>query len=360
MTDPVFIFLKVKAQDLGDRLLPAFDTKFGLPLAFVNLRTGKAKAQGWVPCSCVILSEVGTLTLEFEELSKVTGDPKYKDAVTRAMSHVLALDRSKTSGLFPNFIALQSSGFSAPYNVRLGAMGDSFYEYLFKTWWYHGGVHSKSPAVRDERALFDTLMRHVNSTLLKLSPKDGLLYVGDKQHGVVQKRMDHLACFLGGQLQMAVVGAPPDLAEWYASTGAGLTATCHAAYARTKTGLGPDIMGFSGTRPDGAASGQSWYWLRPETVESYFYLWRQTGDQRYRDWAWDAALAIEKHCRCGAGYCGLKDVDVPGSFNPIQESFFLAETLKYLYLTFAGDDVLPLDKWVFNTEAHPLPVAGVA
>lgn len=68
--------------------------------------------------------------------SKVTGDPKYKTAVARAMKHVLALDRSKSSNLFPNFVSLQSAGFSSPLDVRLGAMGDSFYEYLFKTWWY--------------------------------------------------------------------------------------------------------------------------------------------------------------------------------------------------------------------------------
>jgi len=42
----------------------------------------------------------------------------------------------------------------------------------------------------------------------------------------------------------------------------------------------------------------------------------------------------------------------------VQQSFFLAETLKYLYLLFSDDSVLPFDKWVFNTEAHPLPIKG--
>ena len=40
-------------------------------------------------------------------------------------------------------------------------------------------------------------------------------------------------------------------------------------------------------------------------------------------------------------------------------SFFLAETLKYLYLLYADDTLLPLDQWVFNTEAHPLPVIQI-
>ena len=67
--------------------------------------------------------------------------------------------------------------------------------------------------------------------------------------------------------------------------------------------------------------------------------------------------ALEEHCRVDAGYVGLRDVF---QANPpkdnVQQSFFLAETLKYLYLLFSDDSVVPLDRWVFNTEAHPLPV----
>ena len=49
---------------------------------------------------------------------------------------------------------------------------------------------------------------------------------------------------------------------------------------------------------------------------------------------------------------------VPVQHDDVQQSFFLAETLKYLYLLFSDDSLIPLDKWVFNTEAHPLPVIG--
>jgi mannosyl-oligosaccharide alpha-1,2-mannosidase len=99
------------------------------------------------------------------------------------------------------------------------------------------------------------------------------------------------------------------------------------------------------------------YILRPEVVETYFYLWRLTHDQKYRDWAWEVAKAIETHCRTDSGYSGIKDVyDTNPIKNDIQPSYFLAETLKYLYLIFCDDSVLPLDKWVFNTEAHPLPI----
>lgn len=69
--------------------------------------------------------------------------------------------------------------------------------------------------------------------------------------------------------------------------------------------------------------------------------------------------AIEKSCRTATGYSGIRDVyaEQP-SQDDVQQSFFLAETLKYLYLIFSPDDVVPLQRWVFNTEAHPLPVRG--
>lgn len=47
---------------------------------------------------------------------------------------------------------------------------------------------------------------------------------------------------------------------------------------------------------------------------------------------------------------------VPPENNDRQESFFLAETVKYLYLLFCREDYISLDEFVFNTEAHPLPI----
>ena len=58
-----------------------------------------------------------------------------------------------------------------------------------------------------------------------------------------------------------------------------------------------------------------------------------------------------------AGYAGLKDVTVvPPEKDNTMQSFWLAETLKYLWLIFASPDVISLDEWVLNTEAHPLPI----
>lgn len=100
--------------------------------------------------------------------------------------------------------------------------------------------------------------------------------------------------------------------------------------------------------------------LRPETVESLLYLRRITGDKKYQDWGWQIFQAFMKHTKVeGAGFSSINNVRSitnPG-FRDKLESFFLAETLKYLYLLFEDSvEFLSFDKFVFNTEGHPLPV----
>lgn len=60
--------------------------------------------------------------------------------------------------------------------------------------------------------------------------------------------------------------------------------------------------------------GTSWNILRPETVESLFYLWRFTGNKTYQEWGWNIFQAFERNSRIETGYVGLKDVRV---FKPI-------------------------------------------
>ena len=145
----------------------------------------------------------------------------------------------------------------------------------------------------------------------------------------------------------------------YLRIGSELTSTCHQSYNRSETGLGPEAFRFSHKTGEAKAirTTEKYYILRPEVIESYFYLWRLTKDPKYRDWGWEAVIALEKYCRTEAGFSGIKNVYQKNSVkDDVQQSFFLAETLKYLYLLFSEDDLLPLDKWVFNTEAHPFPI----
>jgi hypothetical protein len=62
---------------------------------------------------------------------------------------------------------------------------------------------------------------------------------------------------------------------------------------------------------------------------------------------------LVKYCRTETGYCALHNVETKEKSDQM-ESFFLAETLKYLYLLFAPAETLDLSKFVFNTEAHPI------
>lgn len=99
------------------------------------------------------------------------------------------------------------------------------------------------------------------------------------------------------------------------------------------------------------------YLLRPETVESLYILWRVTGDLKWRDRGRRIFYAIEKEAKTPSGYASLRTVDQsPAPLDDDMPSYFLAETLKYLYLLFINEDPIPLDKWVFNTEAHPFPI----
>jgi len=140
--------------------------------------------------------------------------------------------------------------------------------------------------------------------------------------------------------------------EKYVELAKGITSTCHESYVRMPTHIGPESFNMD----NGAEFSvmDRYYILRPEVVESYFYLWRLTKDEKYRDWAWDVVEALEKYCRTDNGYAGLKDVSSnSASKDDVQQSFFFAETLKYLYLIFGDDSQMSLDKYVFNTEAHP-------
>ena len=99
------------------------------------------------------------------------------------------------------------------------------------------------------------------------------------------------------------------------------------------------------------------YNLRPETVESLFVLYRFTGLQKYRDYAWKIFKSIEKYCKTPNGFVSISNANQENSNKKDeQDSYFLAETLKYLYLIFDSSDNIPTTEYIFNTEAHPIHV----
>lgn len=73
-----------------------------------------------------------------------------------------------------------------------------------------------------------------------------------------------------------------------------ITKTCHESYIRTTTKLGPEAFRFTeGVEARSLKSSEKYYILRPEVVESYFYLYRLTKDNKYREWGWEAVQVSE-------------------------------------------------------------------
>ncbi|KAJ7064026.1 glycoside hydrolase [Mycena amicta] len=382
------------AVDLGERFLPVFESGSGMPFASVNL--GGRRGSG----SAASVSEVATLQLEFRYLAEASGREEFWRPVEKVMK-ILAKGRLP-SALAPYSLNLNDGSY-AKSTIRMGSNADSYYEYLLKQYLQ---TSQTEPVLR---TMYADAMAGIRTHLLKTTPSKKLTYVAELQATggkgdwrapdawTPQPKQEHLACFLAGSLMLGAVrvhkvnpdkpvSRPPQMAEltptgqadWHA--GVDLLDGCLDTL-RTATGLAPEGVTFrtnNSPGPKHKMDDRDWYingadtaapahppydaryMLRPEISESIFLAWRLTGVERYRDSAWRLFTAIERWCKLAeGGYATVLDVDVVGSdvrYEDKQETFFLSETLKYLFLTFASEDVLDLDAVVFNTEAHPLPV----
>ena len=342
-----------RARELGDKLLPAFNTPFGLPRAQVNLANGGTQDYGWTG-GASLLAEVATCQMEFASLSQRTGDSKYAAAAQKPIDVLDSWHRP--DGLYPLYIS-SAIGQSMPSKISLGAMGDSAYEYFLKMWILSGKTNQQA------KRMYVASMEGVLGKLLQRTPTDqgDYAFLGDLQGGRIERKMDHLACFVPGMLALGVeegvvTGA---VASQHMQAARDLMRTCYASYSTSPSKIGPEVMTFN----PGLAPGEPSYKLRPEMIESLFVMWRVTGEAQYREWGWAAFEAIDRHCKVAdGGYAALLDVRNPSAREDKMESFFLAETLKYLYLLFSSEDALCISskrcpvgqQFVFNTECHPI------
>ncbi|KAK7255060.1 hypothetical protein RIF29_28462 [Crotalaria pallida] len=333
-----------KARDIADRLLPAWNSPTGIPFNIINLSKGRAHNPGWTGGDS-ILADSGTEQLEFIALSQRTGDLKYQQKVESVIT--LFNKTFPEDGLLPIYIN-PHSGTSGYSPITFGAMGDSFYEYLLKVW-IQG---NKTSAVKNYRDMWEKSMKGL-LTLIRRTTPSSFAYICEKNGGSLSDKMDELACFAPGMIALGSSGYGPDESRKFLSLAEELAWTCYNFYQSTPTKLAGENYFFHSGQD--MSVGTSWNILRPETVESLFYLWRLTGNKTYQEWGWNIFQAFEKNSRVESGYVGLKDVNT-GVKDNMMQSFFLAETLKYLYLLFSPSSVIPLDQWVFNTEAHPLRI----
>jgi mannosidase alpha-like ER degradation enhancer 2 len=97
------------------------------------------------------------------------------------------------------------------------------------------------------------------------------------------------------------------------------------------------------------------YQLRPEIVESTYYLYHFTRDSKYLRMGATLFADFVRACRTDEAYASLKDVKTKEKLD-VMHSFLFAESFKYFYLLFAPPRTLDFRRVVFNTEAHPIKI----
>jgi ER degradation enhancer, mannosidase alpha-like 2 len=318
--DPVFLNL---AKDLGKRLLPAFNTETGMPYRYINLRTGKLRDSISNP------AEIGTYLLEFGKLTQYTKDSAYYFAAKKATFAVF--NRRSDNDLVGTTINV-TTGEWKNRESQIGARIDSYYEYLFKAWKLFGDTDCYQAWQISNKAIKKHLLTETDN---------GSFFTRVDMNSGKEKRPLYgaLDAFYAGILAYA-----------------GDIKTAQAVqkgnyYMWTHFNMEPEEFNFkTDTITDPS------YPLRPENLESCFYLYRMTKNQNYLFMGQKMIEDILKNCKSKAGYAQVKDVRTL-KLDDYMESFFLAETLKYAYLLFAPEKTLDLNKFVFNTEAHPLQIA---
>src|SRR5262245_51541796 len=307
------------ADDLGTRLLPAFASPTGMPYMYVNLKTGQTSGARSNP------AEIGTLLLEFGTLAKLTGKPVYYEKAKNALTALYA--RRSKLGLVGEEIDVETGRWLSPAS-HVGGGIDSYYEYLLKCERLFGDA--------DCEHMWAESLRALNTHLADEAPS-GLWYgqVDMNTGRRTASEFGALHAFLPGVLAL---GGDLDHARR-------LQDSCLVMW--NLQGIEPEVLDYRKMKVTAPA-----YPLRPEIIESAFYLHRFTKDPKYLEMGRTFFEGIRAHCRTDAGDTVLKSV-VTKEKGDLMPSYFLAETLKYLYLLFSEEPV-DFEKTVYNTEAHPL------
>ncbi|KAF9482475.1 alpha mannosidase-like protein [Pholiota conissans] len=311
------------AHDLGKRLLPAFSTPTGLPYARINLRHGLMKGETVETCS----AGAGSLILEFATLSRLTGDDRFEKAANKAFFGIW--NRKSDIDLVGNTINTWTGAWTHPETTGIGAGIDSFYEYALK--WYILSGETEFLDVWEDA--YSAIMRYSRA-------RDGYWYRTINMHSgdAAYLTVDSLSAFwpglqvLAGDVQNAI--------------------KLHMIYYnlwRQFSGL-PEVYD---TNYKQATSHQ--YPLRPEFIESTWYLYRATKDPFYLEVGERVLEDITARAKVECGLTGIQDLRT-NKRDDRMESFALSETLKYLYLLFDEENPLHSDdsNYVFTTEGHIL------
>lgn len=316
-----------KAIELGDALYAAFDTPNRFPVRFINFnraKTGRQQAESYMS-----IAASGTLCLEFTRLSQLTGDAKYYDATERIkLLFARFQNETKIPGMLTHDVDFTDETFMDS-RFSLGGGADSFYEYLPKMHALLGGLDPEYEIMTVQA------LDAINSGLLyrPMTPtKDDILLPGSAfvMDGVKQMgfEMEHLACFAGGMYALA--GKLLSRKD-YIEVASRLTDGCVWLYDAFPTNIMPDNVelapcptrdkpcdyikpAFADAIAQGLPEGfrkmrNGQYLLRPEAIESVYYMWRITGDTKWRDAAWRMWEGIVRYAETNLAFATVLDVN---------------------------------------------------
>ena len=316
------------AEDLGNRLLPVFNSPTGLPYRYVNLRTGKVRGEVTNP------AETGTLLIEFGTLSKLTRKPVFYEKAKRALVETYL--RRSPIGLIGTRVNVETGKWTNT-DSHISAEIDSYYEYLLKCWLLFNDQDCKRMWQESIRAINRHLADEARGAEGRRSNRELWYGHADMNSGkrttTVYGALDAFfpaVLALSGDLDRATRLQASSMKMW------------------NQHGIEPEEFDYA--KMEVVSAG---YPLRPEIVESTYYLFHYTKDPRYLRMGESLFRDFVKHCRTEAGYAALKSVVTKEKSDSMQ-SFLFAETFKYFYLLFAPPRTLNFEKVIFNTEAHPI------
>jgi hypothetical protein len=308
-----------KAQDFADRMLPAFNTKTGIPKYWVNLKTGVARGD------TVNVAEAGTYTFEMGILSYYTGDPKYYQAGKKATLAVF--NRRSPIGLIGDVIDVETGEWVGTQSYICAGV-DSYYEYLYKSFLLFG-----DPELGQ---VWNASIQKIQQYLV--DEYDNKLWYGrvDMETGKhVSSVITLYDAFFPAILALSgdTTRAEKLQASWQ--------------WLWNKYGLEPSAYDYRSGTPNYPV-----YDLNPEIIESAYYLYNITGKELYFDMNAGFWSDVLKYCRTDVAFTSVKNVETMEK-RDYMPTFFFAETLKYFYLTFSKHQHhFNFDDYMFNTEAH--------
>ncbi|KAI8939137.1 hypothetical protein NX059_004971 [Plenodomus lindquistii] len=358
-----------KAIEVADMAYSSFDTPNRMPVS----RWSPKKAvdgEEQLPAESVLVAEAASASVEFTRLSQLTGDMRYFDAISR-VTDVLDQQQGSTKlpGMWPISVNMRKPDLTWDGFFGLGAMADSAYEYLPKMFQL---LNRNGPEAAQYQKMYEYAMSTaIDHTLFRPMVHDyaDILIAGANVNGKREENGQHLVCFAGG---MFALGGRLFQNSTHTEIGRKISEGCAWTYKNAPNGIMPEVFSMTACPTLSACEvtsqppsdshpfsevGDGRYVLRPEAIESIFYMYRITGESKYQDIAWEMFQAISNLTRTEFANAAISNVmKTPIETYDSMESFWLAETLKYFYLIFSEPDRISLDDFVLNTEAHPFRI----